>query len=206
MPIPFSIDGLIGAGIEGIIGSLGIRGRTQHFSESEAVARGNQVGIEVQRTLESVYSQSDLARVYPIYRARLLAYLPAAAQTLWGQSRVRFAVDWINNNTSSTLPSTWTAGRGIFALAHIGAVWILLNMDMESPDEFQNTFMTVINGTLVPAFVEAGITPPAGSASGGVIVPSGTVAAGLVGNKWVKWALGLGILGALIYALFVKKG
>jgi hypothetical protein len=142
----------------------------------------------------------------------------------WGQNQVQWAISWIETNTPEQLPfnsatwwggtGSWTGERGLYALIHIPAVWILLNMDMSSTDEFGRVMRLVIDATLAPAAAEAGLPKVSASGGGGGVTvdpdqtPEGKVKLRFANiltewfaNPFIKWAviIGIGIGGILVW-------
>jgi hypothetical protein len=194
-----------GTAIGSVIDVLGrlVRGRTQHFSASEALTKADAIGTGILSELKSSYSDSDLRKIYPILRQRMLTVLPAMATTLWGASAVRWYVEWIQINTNEN-GGNGSINGGIHACLTLPAMWILVNMDMASEGEFQRVYSVVLVNSLVYAVRESGavelhsspVTPP-----GNGNVPGGSV----VQKAGMGLLIGLALLGAFIYSFFIKK-
>jgi len=202
-----------GAAIGSVIDVLGtvVRGRTQHFSTSEALTKADAIGTGILNELKASYSDADLRKIYPILRQRMLVVLPAMATTLWGANAVRWYVEWIQVNTNSD-GYNGSIANGIQSCLTLPAMWIFVNMDMASEGEFQRVYSVVLTNTLVVAVRESGATELRSGSGSGVTVGGGTgggtsgTSTSTAQKAGLGIIIGLGILGAFIYSFFIKKG
>jgi hypothetical protein len=173
------------------LGSLGIKGSTQHFSYDIIWPRASAWGGAADAVFRVSFSNDQMNLIYQHAQARLLT----AMNQTWGMSA----------NISGSIAQTATlhADGTLFALFYL---WIGTNIDASQPATLQTYMSALYPQVFVGAITDAGLDPDGVINVGNVSSPSTPV------NSSVKTASAgyssLLVVGALIGAglLLAKKG